>query len=62
MLYPVYVWPGDETHAHSAQVHDFPGCFCAADTYPPWFRKLLNVGALVKMSHFQHNTSWNSPE
>jgi len=33
MLYPVYVWPGDETHAHGAQVHDFPGCFSAADTW-----------------------------
>ena len=33
MLYPVYVWPGDEAHAHSAQVHDFPGCFSAADTW-----------------------------
>lgn len=32
MLYPVYVWPGDETHAHGAQIHDFPGCFTAADT------------------------------
>lgn len=32
MLYPVYVWPGDGTHAYGAQVHDFPGCFSGADT------------------------------
>lgn len=33
MLYPVYVWPGDEGHAHGAQVHDFPGCFSGADSW-----------------------------
>jgi predicted RNase H-like HicB family nuclease len=33
MLYPVYVWPGDDAHAHGAQVHDFPGCFSAADSW-----------------------------
>jgi len=33
MLYPVYVYLGDGTHAHSAQVPDFPGCFSAADDW-----------------------------
>ena len=31
MLYPVYVHAGDATHAHGAEVPDFPGCFSAAD-------------------------------
>ena len=31
MLYPVYVHPGDETHAHGVTIPDFPGCFSAAD-------------------------------
>jgi predicted RNase H-like HicB family nuclease len=30
MLYPVYVHPGDETHAHGVTIPDFPGCFSAA--------------------------------
>lgn len=33
MLYPVYVHHGDATHAHGAQVPDFPGCFSAADDW-----------------------------
>ncbi|QKT04800.1 type II toxin-antitoxin system HicB family antitoxin [Ectothiorhodospiraceae bacterium 2226] len=33
MLYPVYVHPGDETHAHGAIVPDFPGCYSAADSW-----------------------------
>jgi len=31
MLYPVYVHPGDNDHAHGVEVPDFPGCFSAAD-------------------------------
>jgi predicted RNase H-like HicB family nuclease len=31
MLYPIYVHLGDETHAHSVTIPDFPGCFSAAD-------------------------------
>ncbi len=33
MIYPVYVHPGDEQHAHGVIVPDFPGCFSAADEW-----------------------------
>lgn len=33
MLYPVYVELGDEAHAHSMVIPDFPGCFSAADDW-----------------------------
>jgi predicted RNase H-like HicB family nuclease len=33
MIYPVYVHPGDEQHAHGITVPDFPGCFSAADEW-----------------------------
>ncbi len=33
MIYPVYVHPGDERHAHGITVPDFPGCFSAADRW-----------------------------
>ncbi len=33
MIYPVYVHPGDERHAHGITVPDFPGCFSAADKW-----------------------------
>jgi len=33
MLYPVYIYPGDDTHAHGVVIPDFPGCFSAADTW-----------------------------
>ena len=33
MIYPVYVHPGDERHAHGVIVPDFPGCFSAADEW-----------------------------
>ncbi|MCL1485158.1 type II toxin-antitoxin system HicB family antitoxin (plasmid) [Marinobacter sp. M3C] len=33
MLFPVYVHTGDDTHAHGAEVPDFPGCFSAADNW-----------------------------
>lgn len=33
MLYPVYVHPGDATHAHGVTFPDFPGCFAAADRW-----------------------------
>lgn len=33
MLYPVYVHPGDEDHAHGVTIPDFPGCFSAADRW-----------------------------
>ena len=33
MLYPVYVHPGDERHAHGVTFPDFPGCFSAADEW-----------------------------
>ncbi|MCW8928520.1 MAG: type II toxin-antitoxin system HicB family antitoxin [Gammaproteobacteria bacterium] len=33
MLYPVYVHPGDENHAHGVTLPDFPGCFAAADEW-----------------------------
>lgn len=33
MLYPVYLHPGDETHAHGITIPDFPGCFSAADSW-----------------------------
>ena len=29
--YPVYVHPGDDSHAHGITLPDFPGCFSAAD-------------------------------
>jgi len=31
MLYPVYVYEGDENTAYGAEFPDFPGCFSAAD-------------------------------
>lgn len=33
MLYPVYVEMGDDKHAHSMVIPDFPGCFSAADEW-----------------------------
>lgn len=33
MLYPVYVHPGDASHAHGVTFPDFPGCFAAADDW-----------------------------
>ena len=33
MIYPLYVHPGDERHAHGITVPDFPGCFSAADEW-----------------------------
>lgn len=33
MLYPVYVHPGDVSHAHGVTVPDVPGCFSAADSW-----------------------------
>ncbi len=33
MLYPVYVHPGDKSHAHGVTFPDFPGCFSAADDW-----------------------------
>lgn len=33
MLYPVYVHPGDDSHAHGVTIPDFPGCFSAADSW-----------------------------
>ena len=33
MLYSVYVHLGDEKHAHSVTIPDFPGCFSAADDW-----------------------------
>ena len=33
MLYPAYIHKGDETHAHGAELPDFPGCFSAADSW-----------------------------
>jgi len=33
MIYPVYVHPGDATHAHGIAIPDFPGCFSAADRW-----------------------------
>jgi predicted RNase H-like HicB family nuclease len=33
MWYPVYVHPGDETHAHGVTVPDFPSCFSAANDW-----------------------------
>ena len=33
MLYPVYVHPGDESHAHGVTFPDFHGCFSAADDW-----------------------------
>jgi len=33
MLYPVYIHPGDEGHAHGVTIPDFPGCFSAADRW-----------------------------
>ena len=31
MLYPVYVYEGNESTAYGAEFPDFPGCFSAAD-------------------------------
>ena len=31
--YPVYVHPGDDSHAHGVALPDFPGCFSAADEW-----------------------------
>ncbi|ADE13806.1 protein of unknown function UPF0150 [Nitrosococcus halophilus Nc 4] len=33
MLYPVYIHPGDNKHAHGVTFPDFPGCFSAADSW-----------------------------
>jgi predicted RNase H-like HicB family nuclease len=33
MLYPVYVWLGDEKIAHGMVFPDFPGCHSAADAW-----------------------------
>ncbi|MFZ4703152.1 MAG: type II toxin-antitoxin system HicB family antitoxin [Candidatus Methylumidiphilus sp.] len=33
MLYSVYVHLGDEKHAHSVTIPDFPGCFSAANDW-----------------------------
>lgn len=33
MLYPVYVYLGDEKHAHGAVIPDFSGCFSGADEW-----------------------------
>ncbi|GAB0058691.1 hypothetical protein SIID45300_03045 [Candidatus Magnetaquicoccaceae bacterium FCR-1] len=33
MLYPIYIHPGDDTHAHGIVIPDFPGCFSAADDW-----------------------------
>jgi len=33
MIYPAYIHPGDEKHAHGVTLPDFPGCFAAADRY-----------------------------
>ena len=33
MIYPVYVHPGDDQHAHGVIIPDFPGCFSAADDW-----------------------------
>lgn len=33
MLFPVYVEMGDESHAHSVVIPDFPGCYSAADDW-----------------------------
>lgn len=33
MLYPVYVHLGDDKHAHSITIPDFPGCYSAADNW-----------------------------
>lgn len=33
MLYPVYVYPGDERTAHGVVFPDFPGCFSGADEW-----------------------------
>jgi len=33
MLYPVYVHPGDDGHAHGVTIPDVPGCFTAADNW-----------------------------
>ena len=33
MLYPVYVHPGDDHHAHGITIPDFPGCFSATDDW-----------------------------
>ena len=32
MLYPVYVYPGNDTTAYAVEFPDFPGCFAASDT------------------------------
>lgn len=33
MLYPIYVHPGDDNHAHGITIPDFPGCFSATDSW-----------------------------
>ncbi len=33
MLFPIYVHPGDNDHAHGVTIPDFPGCFSAADSW-----------------------------
>lgn len=33
MLYPVYIYPGDEKTAHGIVFPDFPGCHSAADEW-----------------------------
>lgn len=48
MLYPVYVYPGNETTAHAAVFPDFPGCHAAADE---WERLPAAINEAVQ-AHF----------
>lgn len=46
MLYPIYVHPGDKTHAHGVTIPDFPGCFSAADN---WDDLAINVQQAIEL-------------
>ena len=49
MLYPVYVHPGGEDHAHGVTIPDFPGCFTAADVWEDLPRLIQEAAEL----HFE---------
>ena len=51
MLYPVYVHPGDEAHAHGITIPDFPGCFSAADSWEELPSMIQEAAEVVAAAH-----------
>lgn len=57
MLYPAFIEPGDEKHAHGISFPDFPGCFSAADD---WNDIPANAQEAVE-AHFSDGESVPAP-